>query len=112
MKGQTMKCEILVSERMGGIPIAECGGVVLQPGDKLIVSCELAGEMRKHYDHRIVGAGYVEYSSLKNGHYQYESGNGKAVAHAAAHIGEAAPALETPSSDKSMQGKHKMRRKG
>ncbi len=107
-----MKCEIFVSEKMGGIPIAECGGVVLQAGDRLIVSCEKAVELKKHYGSLLVSAGFAEYEALKGRLYQYESGKGKAVAHAAAHVNEPAPVLEAQSSDKSMQGKHKMRRKG
>jgi len=112
-KGDQMNCEILISEKLGAIPLAECGGVVLQPGDKLVVSCAKAGELRRHYGSLLITVGYEVRDSLKQGSYEYLKKSNKqesAVVHAAKHEGEDAPAMVA--SDKSMQGKHKMRRKG
>lgn len=112
-----MNCEVLISEKLGGIPLAECGGVVLQPGDALIVSASKGAELRKHYAGLFIVAGFEVRETLKNGDFEYTRGkswaskpNQSAVAHAAKHDGEDLSGYSA--SDKSMQGKTKMRRKG
>ncbi len=107
-----MECVILVSEKLGAVPLAECGGVVLQPGDKLLVSSSVAKAMQKHYGKALIVAGTEQREHLRYGTYEYISGGGKAVAHAAQHYHENSTAVAAVSSDKSMQGKAKMRRKG
>ena len=107
-----MKCAILVSEKLGGVPLTECGGVVLQPGDKLLVHPELAKKMKEHYGAPLIIAGEEEKAQLKCVSYEYIHGGAKAVASSAMKMNEAPSALAEVSSDKSMQGKYKARRKG
>ena len=112
-----MNCEILISEKLGGIPLAECGGMVLQPGDALVVSAAKGAELRKHYAGLFIVAGFEVRESLKNGSYEYSKGKSQsiyksqsAVVHAAKHDNEEPSGYIA--SDKSMQGKKKAHRKG
>jgi len=106
-----MKCSVLVSEKLSGVPLVECGGVVLQAGDKLIVSEALGEQMKKHYGKNLIVAFSEEKPSLKSGAFEYIAGGSKAVVQAAQHIGVEAPSVAAISSDKSMQGKMKARKK-
>lgn len=65
-----MKCDVLVSEKMGSIPLAECGGAILTPGDELIVGQNLAAKMQTHYGSKLVKAGEVERTKLAGGQYE------------------------------------------
>lgn len=108
-----MKCEVLVSEKLGTVPLVECGSIMLQPGDTLVVSCEKAAELRRHYGNLLVTAEVVLKEALKHGSYEHISrGSTRASVDAAQHFNTPAPAVETVASDRSMQGKTKMRRKG
>lgn len=102
-----MKCKILVSEKMSSIPLSECGGAVLAPGDKLIVKADIYDRMKVQYGPALVCAGEVEKEVLRGGHYEYCSGKQKAPEvskDALAPAGESSPLTEK-SSDKSMIGK-------
>jgi len=108
-----MKCSILVGNKLGSIPLMECGGVVLQEGDKLLVTEQLGEQMKKHYGKAIIIVASEERAKLKQGSYEYVAGSSKAVVVAAQHDNEEAPAVAAISSDKSMQGKRMTtRRKG
>jgi len=123
-----MKCVVLVSEKMGSFPIAECGGVVLASGDELIVSEAVYARLKIQYGPVLLAARSVEKESLKNGFYEYIAGGQKAVHHAKQSIApepvksepdvaEELPKAEEPSpvvsksSDKSMVGKRKRKSK-
>lgn len=112
-----MNCEILISEKLGGIPLAECGGMVLQPGDALIVSTTKGAELKKHYAGLFIVAGFEVRESLKNGNYEYAKAKSwvnkpsqSAAIHVAKHEGEEPSGFIA--ADKSMQGKKKAHRKG
>lgn len=100
-----MKYDVIVSDKMQNIPIAECGGIVLQPGDKLLVSSGLAVQLQKHYGKNLIVAGQVEKEKLLNGSFEYVSGKGKAVAQAAERAAMPPPAVESVSADKMVSGK-------
>lgn len=108
-----MECKVMVNHKLGSVPIMECGGVVLQHGDKLLVTPAVAVAMKRHYGTAIIEAGTAQKETLRGGHYEYVSGGAKAVSQAAAvHVAEA-PAVEAVSTDKSMSGKStRVRRKG
>ena len=105
--GYFMKCAVLVSSKMSGIPIVECGGIVLAPGDKLLVPCEQAPALKRHYGSLLIHAADEEKAKLKNGGYEVISGapDMKAVIHSAHHDNADVPPMAEVTADKSMQGK-------
>jgi len=109
-----MRCEKLLSEKLGSVPLVECGGVTLQPGDVLLVREDLAQSMKKHYGPLLMSVGVEDRTSLKYGTYEVTKyskpmQSESAVVHAAKHEGEEVPCVVA--SDKSMQGKLKFRSK-
>lgn len=111
-----MQCEIVVSDKMGHIPLAECGGILLQPGERLLVTKGVYEEMKRHYGKNLISAGQLEKDKLSGGHYELQTGlekkSEKASVHAAKHEGHEPEGAEAVASDKSMQGKTKVKRKG
>lgn len=65
-----MKCDVLVGNKLGSIPLVECGGAVLGQSDEVIVTPELSARMQAHYGPRIVKAGEVEKTLLASGQYE------------------------------------------
>lgn len=71
-----MKCVVLVAHKMVAVPIAECGGVTLSNGDKLIVKEEIADRMLLQYRGKLAWAETVKRENLRYGHYElYKSGD-------------------------------------
>lgn len=52
------------------VQILECGGVVLKPGDKLLVLASIAERMVKQYRGKLVAGAASEVEKLGGGHYQ------------------------------------------
>ncbi len=102
-----MKCMIAISDKLGSVPLAECGGAVLAPGDKLLVTPGLMDLLKANYGKLIVCAGAEERASLSSGSYEYVAGKGKAISQDL----PVAPLAEK-SADKSMIGKMKRAVKG
>ena len=97
---------------MSSIPIAECGGVVLAPGDRLLVKAEHAAKLKEHYGRLLIEIGDAESLALRNGTYEHLASGGKAVDIAAHQLSgvsgdEGQVILSAASADKSMVGKRK-----
>lgn len=108
-----MKCTIFVSERMGNIPVAECGGITLAPGDELVVKSELADKLAKHYGSRLSTAGEVDKEKLANGNYELKRGGNKPFNQDPKKVQPLASAssMEDISADKSLIGKKVTKKK-
>ena len=108
-----MNCEILISQRMSAIPIVECGGLVLQPGDALVVSTIKGSELKKNYGPLLIVAGFETRDTLRGGDYEYQAA-GVLRNVAAPKLAAVADGLEPPAfagSDKTMVGKSRVKRK-
>ena len=66
-----MKYLTLISDKLGNVPLVECGGIMLQSGQELLVRENIALSMLKHYGRNLIQVGSGE-GSLRNGHYQVE----------------------------------------
>lgn len=64
-----MKCAVFVSDKLGCVPIVECGGILLSPGDELVVALEHAKQIKNHYGAKIHHVHDVEVTGLTGGHY-------------------------------------------
>ena len=93
-----MLCDIIVSDKMGSIPVTECGGIFIAPGDKLLVRAGMGKKMKEVYGPLIIVAGQEEKFRLRNGHYELIAGNSRAAIHST---------MLGKSSDRSMIGKFK-----
>jgi len=65
-----MKCVVFVSEKMSAIPIVECGGIMLQANQKLIVKETLAPTLLRNYPNRLARGGHCDMDNLRGGSYQ------------------------------------------
>jgi hypothetical protein len=68
-----MKCFVLVSNKLGGVPLVECGAVTLEPEHKLIVREEIAERMLRTYAPKLIKAGECDMAELRSGSYQVVS---------------------------------------
>lgn len=98
-----MKCSVLIANRMSAMPIAECGGITVKSGDRVIVRSELADKLLSHYKGRLVWAEAVERDSLACGHYEVHQGAPQSKTPlASSDVPEVEPDLQQAASDKSM----------
>lgn len=67
-----MKCVVLVAKKMDSVPIAECGGITLPAGARLVVKEEIADRMLRQYRGLLIWAETIQRDSLRCGHYQIE----------------------------------------
>jgi hypothetical protein len=102
-----MKCSVLVSEKMGGMPLVECGGAILTPDKQLIVNATLGASIIKQYGNRVVVAGVVDKTKLACGNYELVVADITKPFNVDPKRGVIAdaPAVEYVARDKSMIGK-------
>ena len=72
-----MKCLVLVANKLGSVPLIECGSVLLSPNDKIIVKEEIAKKMLSTYGRRLLEVGTIDKEKLFHGHFQLGSEKGK-----------------------------------
>ncbi len=110
-----MKCIVLISEKMSGLPIVECGGAVLSDKEQLVVKESAANLLMVNYRGRLVRAGECEREKLAHGYYEIGKIEVSAVKQETKKpynvdpkkpAPEKATEMEHVVADKSMIGKH------
>ena len=65
-----MRCMILVSSKLGSVPIKECANIILNHNEELIVLEDVGKRLLIQYQHKLVHAGYVDKQVLSYGFWE------------------------------------------
>jgi hypothetical protein len=98
-----MKCFVLVPNKLGSVPLVECGGVTLSPDQKIIVKEDMANRLLKIYRPRIAKAGECDMIALRSGEYQVVGQETKLVELHPENEQKTTPTVETISANRSME---------